>query len=162
MRIYELVHRGRKISLVVWATLLLCAALFDAQSAEARVIKVLTHLVDAQGRNALAPSLYERDAYQLHLRSNPALVAGMRFDVQFKAERNKGPVLMRIEARGSKSGLGRVQVFEKEVLPARLFSTWGQIALDKAATEALGTVVAWRATIWRDGALLAEQESFLW
>ena len=162
MRNYETVHWGRKASLVVWAILLLCAALFECHAAEARVIKVLTHLVDAQGRNALAPSLYERDAYQLHLRSSPALVAGMRFDVQFKADRKGGPVLMRIEARGSKSGLGRAQTFEKEVLPARWFSTWGQIALDKAATEALGTVVAWRATIWRNGELLAEQESFLW
>ena len=153
---------GRKASLVAWSTLLLCAALFECHAGDVRVIKVLTHLVDEQGRTALAPSLYERDAYQLHLRSNPALVAGMRFDVQFKAERKEGPVLMRIEARGSKSGLGRAQVFEKEVMPARLFSTWGQIALDKAATEALGTVVAWRATIWRNGQLLAEQESFLW
>ena len=74
----------------------------------------------------------------------------------------EGPVRMRIEARGSKRGLGRAQIFEKEVLPARLFSTWGQIALDKTATEALGSVVAWRATLWRNGELLAEQKSFLW
>ena len=162
MRIDEMICRGRKASLVGWLTLLLCAAMFECHGGEARVIKVLTHLVDAQGRNALAPSLYERDAYQLHLRSNPALVSGMRFDVQFKADRDAGPVLMRIEARGSKSGLGRAQTFEKEMLPARWFSTWGQIALDKAAMESLGAVVAWRATIWRNGELLAEQESFLW
>ena len=162
MRIHEIFCSGRKSSIVAWSALLLCGASFECHGAEARVVKVLTHLVDAQGRNALAPSLYERDAYQLHLRSNPALVSGMRFDVQFKADRDAGPVVLRIEARGSKSGLGRAQVFEKEVVPARLFSTWGQIALDKAATEALGTVVAWRATIWRDGVLLAEQESFLW
>ena len=143
------------------ATVLFCAAI-TSHAAEARVIKVLTHLVDSQDRNALAPSLYERDAYQLHLRSNPALVSGMRFDVQFKADRSAGLVLMRIEARGSNSGLGRAQTFEKEILPARWFSTWGQIALDKAAMESLGAVVAWRATIWRNGELLAEQESFLW
>jgi hypothetical protein len=152
----------RKASVVAWSMLLLCAGLFECHAGEAQVIKVLTHLVDAEGRNALAPSLYERDAYQLHLRSNPALVAGMQFDVQFKADRKAGPVLMRIEARGSKSGLGRAQTFEKKILPARLFSTWGQIALDKEATEALGSVVAWRATLWRNGKLLAEEQSFLW
>ena len=139
---------------------LICAS--EAYGAETRVIKVLTHLVDAEGRTALAPSLFERDAYQLHLRTNPDLVAGMRFDVQFKVPRDAGPLLLRIEARGSKSGLGRAQVFEKEVVPATWFSTWGRIALDKAGTEALGTVVAWRASLWRDGELLAEQESFLW
>ena len=153
---------GRKASVFACSALLLCAGLLECHAADARVIKVLTHLVDAQNRNALAPSLYERDAYQLHLRSNPALVAGMRFDVQFKADRKAGPVLMRIEARGSNSGLGRAQTFEKEILPARWFSTWGQIALDKEATEALGTVVAWRATLWRNGEMLAEQQSFLW
>lgn len=134
----------------------------EVNASEARVIKVLTHLVDAQGRIALAPSLYERDAYQLHLRTHPDEISGMRFDVQFKAPRKEGPVLLRIEARGSESGLGHAHVFEREVLPARFLSTWGSIQLDKAATEGLGTVVAWRATLWRDGQLLAEQESFLW
>jgi hypothetical protein len=141
---------------------LLCAALVCVDAAEPRVIKVLTHLIDAQGRNALAPSLYERDAYQLHLRTHPELVSGMRFDIQFKAPRKEGPVLVRMEARGSNSGLGNALTFEKGVLPARLFSTWGRIELDRAATERLGTVVAWRATLWRDGQLLAEQQSFLW
>jgi hypothetical protein len=146
----------------MFRVVLTCAALVCADAAEPRVIKVLTHLIDSEGRNALAPSLYERDAYQLHLRSHPELVAGMRFDVQFKARRSDGPVLVRIEARGSNSGLGHALTFEKEVLPARLFSTWGRIELDRAGMEALGSVVAWRATLWRDGQLLAEQQSFLW
>ncbi|MGZ8900078.1 MAG: hypothetical protein ACXW3Z_08280 [Limisphaerales bacterium] len=153
--------RGKCRWLGMLAAFLVCAAL-PVHAAEARVIKVLTHLVDQQDRNALAPSLYERDAYQLHLRSNPDLIAGMRFDVQFKAPSGSEPVLLRIEARGSKSGLGMAQVFETEVKPARWFSTWGRIALDRTATDALGTVVAWRATIWRDGQMLAEQQSFLW
>ena len=146
----------------MFRVVLVCAALACANSAEPRDIKVLTHLIDAQERNALAPSLYERDAYQLHLRTHPELVAGMRFDVQFKGARKDGPVLVRIEARGSNSGLGKALTFEKEVLPARFFSTWGRIELDRAATESLGSVVAWRATLWRDGQLLAEQQSFLW
>ena len=152
---------GRNVRCGLIAALLLFLT-FPAHPAETRVIKVLTHLVDAQDRNALAPSLYERDAYQLHLRTNPELIAGMRFEVQFKAPSGSEPVLLRIEARGSKSGLGNAQVFEREVQPARWFSTWGRIALDKAATDALGSVVAWRATIWRGGELLAEQQSFLW
>ena len=152
---------GRSIAWI-FRVFLVCTALVCADAAEPRVIKVLTHLIDAQGRNALAPSLYERDAYQLHLRTHPELVAGMRFDVQFKAARKDGPLLVRIEARGSNSGLGKALTFEREVLPARLFSTWGRIELDRAATESLGRVVAWRATLWRDGQLLAEQQSFLW
>lgn len=154
--------RVRHFVFVSWLAFFCVIAEEDIAAEEPRVIKVLTHLVDEQGRIALAPSLYERDAYQLHLRTNPDLVNGMRFDVQFKASRKEGPVLLRVEARGSKSGLGRAQVFEAEVLPARWFSTWRSLELDKAANNALGSVVAWRATLWRDGQLLAEQQSFLW
>ena len=154
--------RMRNIAIVLWLAFLCVLVEGEASAQEVRVIKVLTHLVDAQGRTALAPSLYERDAYQLHLRSNPDLIRAMRFDVQFKAPRKDGPVLIRIEARGSKSGLGRAQVFETEVLPARFFSTWRSIELNKAEHDALGNVIAWRATIWRDVVLLAEQKSFLW
>lgn len=151
-----------KLAQLATFVMLLCCTVPSSAAAEARIIKVLTHLVDAQDRNALAPSLYERDAYQLHLRTNPELVAGMRFDIQFKAPRNTGPVLLRIEARGSKSGLGQARVYETKVTPARWLSTWGRIALDKTATEDLGSIVAWRATIWQKGRLLAEQQSFLW
>jgi hypothetical protein len=153
---------GGSITAALRLVVFVCAAFFSAYAAEPRVIKVLTHLIDTQGRNALAPSLYERDAYQLHLRTHPELVSGMRFDVQFKAPRGAGPVLVRIEARGSKNGLGHASTFEKEILPARLFSSWGRIDLDRTATESLGTIVAWRATLWREGQLLAEQQSFLW
>ncbi|HEX7859640.1 MAG TPA: hypothetical protein VF773_04895 [Verrucomicrobiae bacterium] len=147
---------------VSWLTFFCVLAEENVAAGEARVVKVLTHLVDSQNRTALAPSLYERDAYQLHLRNNTNLVSGMRFEVQFKASRKEGPVTVRIEARGSKSGLGHAQVFETEVLPERFFSTWARVRLDKTQTDALGTVVAWRASLWRDGQLLAEQQSFLW
>jgi hypothetical protein len=134
-----------------------------ADSAEgARIYKVLHHLVDAQGRNALAPSLFERDAYQVHLRERPELVAGSRFDIQFKARRKDGPVRLRLEIRGGKTGLGKAQTFETESLPARWGSTWARIALDKPASDALGPIVAWRASLLRDGVIIAEQQSFLW
>src|SRR5687767_7610829 len=54
----------------------------DPTAAAASLKKVLPHYVDNQGRHMLAPSLYERDAYQAHLRRNPELRAGLQFDVQ--------------------------------------------------------------------------------
>src|SRR5688500_13165598 len=58
--------------------------------APSRIHKVLHHLVDSRGRIALAPSLFERDAYQVHLRERPELIAGSRFDVHYKARRSDG------------------------------------------------------------------------
>ena len=145
------------------ALLLLIGAPLKADSPEsARVIKVLHHLIDAKGRNALAPSLFERDAYQVHLRENPELIAGSRFDIQFKARRSEGPVRLRLEVRGSKTGLGNARAFEAEALPDRWGSSWARITLDKATGDAIGTIVAWRAILVRDGVEIAEQQSFLW
>ena|SRR5688500_17070690 len=160
--VFRVRTRVRHLIFISWLVFLCVLAEEKVSADEARVVKVLTHLVDAQDRTALAPSLYERDAYQLHLRNNTNLISGMRFEVQFKASRKEGPVLVRVEARGSKSGLGNAQVFETEVLPERFFSTWARLRLDKPQTQTLGTVVAWRATLWRNGQLLAEQQSFLW
>lgn len=142
------------------ALLLLCVT--SVSAGEPRIIKVLNHLVDAKGRIALAPSLFERDAYQLHLRQNPDLIAASRFDVQYKASRKDGPVLLRLEIRGSKTGLGISRTFEQGYLPARWGTSWARLHLDKATSEALGSVVAWRVTLWRDDIIVAEQQSFLW
>jgi hypothetical protein len=128
----------------------------------ARVVKVLHHLIDKNGRNALAPSLFERDAYQVYLREHPELVASSRFDIQYKARRKDGPVRFRLELRGSKTGLGSARMFESEELPARWGSSWGRIALGKATHEAIGSIIAWRASLWRGGEMIAEQQSFLW
>lgn len=133
-----------------------------AADANARIVKVLHQLVDAEGRVALAPSLFERDAYQVHLRENPELIAGSRFEIQYKASRKGGPVRLRMEVRGSKTCLGNAHIFEGEHLPSRWGKSWARIELDRATSDALGTIIAWRATLWRGDVQLAEQESFLW
>ena len=68
---------------------ILIALLFVADAAQAitgRVVKVLPMYFDHKGRHMVSPSLYERDAYQAYLRSNPELKAGMLFSVQWKAK----------------------------------------------------------------------------
>lgn len=150
---------------MVWRLIILLAALSWEPSgllaAEARIVKVLPHLLDAQGRNALAPSLFERDAYQLHLRQHPEEISALRFDVQYKAPA-KNQLILRIELRGSKMPTGKSRVFETDVKPRRMFSSWGQLHLEKKLCEEIGQIQAWRATL-RDGDTeIAELKSFLW
>jgi hypothetical protein len=142
--------------------LLLAVPLRGESAASGRIIKVLHHFVDAEGRHALAPSLFERDAYQVYLRDHPEQVSGARFDIQYKARRKDGPVRLRIEVRGSKTGLGKSERFETDTLPSRWGSSWARIELDKSRSDAVGSILAWRATLWRDGFLIGEQQSFLW
>ena len=90
-----------------WALLglALVAVGLDAQAAspKAKVMKVLPHLLDEQGRHMLSPSLYERDAYQAYLRQHPEKCSGLRFDVHWKAS-GTGTAALRlfVEIRGSK------------------------------------------------------------
>jgi hypothetical protein len=146
-----------RVMLVGWMCM---ASLVHAE--DARIIKVLPHLLDDKGRNALAPSLFERDAYQAQLRAHPDQIAAVRVDVQIKAKHSETPLLLKLELRTGKTELGKVQVFQTPVVPARWFSTWAKIQIDKATYDALGPVIAWRATLWDGPEQIAEQESFLW
>ena len=48
-----------------------------AEAATGRVLKVLPFYLDAQGRDALSPSLFDRDAYQAQLRAGTNAIAGI-------------------------------------------------------------------------------------
>ena len=132
-----------------------------AATPSARLVKVLPHFVDRQNRIALSPSLYERDAYQAHLRKNPAEQGGMRFDVQWRSS-STNRFLLRLELRGNKENVGTALVLEERVKYTGFFSTWTRIPLTKSAHEGLGELSAWRATMWDGDRLVAEQKSFLW
>src|SRR4051812_18130916 len=89
------------VVLILW-----CLALGSvAEAAEGRVIKVLPQFLDLQGHSTLAPSLYDRDAYQKFLSTHPAKRSGLRFAVQWKT---KGPepaqLKLRLELRGVAQG----------------------------------------------------------
>jgi len=65
-----------------------------ADAVTGKVVKVLPFFLDAQGRIAKSPSLFDRDVYQAYLREHTNEVSGVRFDVLWKAgksadEKNK-------------------------------------------------------------------------
>ena len=135
----------------------------SSSAREAKIIKVLPHLMDSRGRISLAPSLYERDAYQLYLREHASEVNGLRFDVQWKAsKKNSSTLELRMEVRGRKMPLEKTRVFTEQVKKPRHFSTWSSLKLNKAAYTEVGELVAWRATLWEGEKMIAEQQSFLW
>ena len=130
-------------------------------AASARLVKVLPHFVDKQGRIALNPSLYERDAYQDHLRKNPAEQGGLRFDVHWKTV-SVDRVTLRIEMRGNKRNVGTTAVVEEKIRYTGFFSTWSKIQFTGPEYARFGELSAWRATLWDGEKMLAEQKSFLW
>jgi hypothetical protein len=147
--------------------LMLCslfAAVFSAEAATGRVIKVLPQLLDLQGRQTLSPSLYERDAYQAFLRVHTNDVSGMRFAVQWQAGgKSAVPLKLRIEARGTAKGdLPSHTVLEREVKPGGWFSHWISLPITGEDYKKFGSVTAWHATLWEGDRLLSEQTSFLW
>ena len=149
-----------------WPTLILflwfaAAGVTQSAAAEGRIIKVLPHFLDRQGRHALSPSLYDRDAYQAVLRKNPDKRSGVRFDIHWKAKfAGANPLKLRIELRGTRPG--EEQSLEHAVHNKGVFSHWSALTVQDEAYEQLGEVVAWRATLWEGEHMIAEQRSFLW
>ena len=148
----------RALCLALSLALLPCLA---APAATAKVVKVLPHFLDREGRVALSPSLYERDAYQALLRSNSERRSGRRFDVQWKAS-TQAPLTLRLELRGVQQEKPTTATIETVVKHRRLFSQWARITLTGKEYRELGELRAWRVTLWDGNTQLAEQKSFLW
>jgi hypothetical protein len=146
-------------ALLVWL-----AVAEQLPAAEARVIKVLPHYLDAKGRHALGASLFERDAYQAQLRQNPDQRSALRFDVNWKTPGrfHKSAVTLRLELRTSKTEPDSPVVLEQRLRGSGIFGAWTQLTLDKKRLEEMGDLVAWRATLWAGDEQLSEERSFLW
>jgi hypothetical protein len=128
-----------------------------------RVIKVLPLFVDHQNRDAVSPSLYDRDAYQFYLRQHADVIAGIRFEVLWKAANARNLKLkLRLELRGSGSGSQPAQTTLEQAVTPGSFRRWTALTLDDVDYKKFGKLVAWRATLWSEDRLLGEQKSFLW
>jgi len=142
-----------------------CFALASsAGAATARIMKVLPHFLDLEGRHNVSPSLYDRDAYQAYLRDHPAQRSGIRFDIHWLTRGQfVAPLKLRVELRGIAEGNTLKQrVIEEPVRPAGWFGHWTSLTLKGEAYKNFGEITAWRATLWENDQLLAEQKSFLW
>jgi hypothetical protein len=138
------------------------AATFASDAVNGRIVKVLPLLLDLKGRDALSPSLYDRDAYQAYLRHTNK-VSAIRFDVLWKASNATGEKLkLRVELRAmNTNGLPRQMTLEQSVTPG-FFRRWTSLTLAGPDYKNFGELVAWRASLWSDDRLLGEQKSFLW
>ena len=128
--------------------------------AEGRIVKVLPHFLDTKGKHTLSPSLFERDAYQAHLRKNPDLCSGFRFDVKWSASAAKGETLkLQILAQGSITE--EPVVLEKNLEPYK-HRGWTGLTLEGQAYKKAGSIVAWKVTLIQGDGVIAEKRSFLW
>ncbi|NBR85159.1 MAG: hypothetical protein EB141_02790 [Verrucomicrobia bacterium] len=144
-----------------WIALLLAVSVTLAHAVDGKIIKVLPHFLDLQGRHSLSPSLFERDAYQAHLRKAPAEISSVRFDVEWSAPGTAASPRLRIELRGKKAG-AKPEVVESPVKAGWFGGTWSVVKLDKEVYQQLGGIAAWRITLLDGESKLAEQKSFLW
>jgi len=158
------VHMRQLLKLVFAGVLIGSLLGAAAQAATGKVIKVLPLFLDLKGRQALSPSLYDRDAYQAMLRQNPEKRSGLRYAIQWKTKGSAWePLKIRLEVRGIAEGnLPRELNIEKSVQPGKWFSQWSSITLGREEYAVLGEVTAWRVTLWEGDKMLGEQKSFLW
>ena len=148
-------------ALKFFLVLLLVAGFSLPSEAASRIVKVLPQLLDREGRHALSPSLYDRDAYQNHLRRVPADRAGVRFAIQWKGPRST-QLMLRVEMRGARGKATTKAVLEQPVQRRGWFSDWSSLKLAGAEYQDFGELVAWRATLWKGSEQVGAQNSFLW
>lgn len=138
------------------------AVTLPAQAAEQRVIKVLPHLLDKNGKHAVSPSLFDRDAYQAWLRQHPAEQSGIRYDVQWKSK-EAGEFKLKLELVGrAEKGEIRRKTIETEVTLRNPKSLWSGIRFTGTDFKLFGPIIAWRVSVWQNETMLAKQQSFLW
>ncbi len=147
-------------------TVLLLLALFPAFASDAvkgRLVKTLPLFLDLKGHDAISPSLYDRDAYQVYLRQHPEQRSAIRFDVLWQVENPPDVKFkVRLELRGiGTNSLPHQTTLEQEAKPA-LFRRWTSLELGGEDYKNFGEVVAWRATVWAGDQMIGEQKSFLW
>lgn len=126
-----------------------------------RIIKVLPEFLDKKDRNTVAPSLFERDAYQANLRKNVKLRGGLGFFVNWKAKKSEN-LRIRIEMRGVYGNTVQNHTVEEPVSKKGWFSNWSTIKFAGERYSTFGELTAWRVTLWDGGELLSESKSFLW
>jgi hypothetical protein len=133
------------------------------QAGEGSVVKVLPQLLDEHGRHALSPSLYERDAYQFHLRKNPKLRGGARLAVQWKAKKvDWSKLKLRAEMRCLLGDNLHTVTMEEPAVKNGHFSSWSEFRIEGAAYKTFGQIVAWRVTLWEGDQQIGQLNSFLW
>lgn len=130
---------------------------------EGYIVKMLPLLLDKNGHDAVSPSLFDRDAYQVYLREHTNQISAVRYDVLWRV---KHPVpakyKLRLELRGPVvNGRPTQKVLEMEIKPA-FFRHWDSLKMAGDEYNNFGQAVAWRVTLWADDRQLAEQRSFLW
>jgi hypothetical protein len=145
-------------------TAILMLGSMGAAAGTGKVIKVLPQFLDRDGRQALTPSLYDRDAYQAQLRLHPEQRSGIGYHIRY---RTKGafyePLKLRVELRGMAHGdLPSQLMFDRAVEPSSFYGHWVEVNLLGQQYEEFGEVTAWRVTLWEGSQLLGEQRSFLW
>jgi hypothetical protein len=147
-------------------TLLLLGSLSAAGAAGAmtgRIVKVLPLFLNQQGQDAISPSLYDRDAYQVFLRAHTNEISAIRFDVLWSTSNaDKTNLTMRLELRGIGPGAVPRQTTLEQAVTPHYFRHWTSLPLAGDDYKNFGEVVAWRATLWSGPQLLNEQKSFLW
>lgn len=150
----------------LWIISLLLGSLSAASASDAmtgHIVKVLPLFLNLKAQDAISPSLYDRDAYQVYLRAHTNEVSTMRFDVLWSTSNaDTNNLVLRLELRGiGAGGVPRLTTLETNVAP-HYFRHWTSLPLAGDDYKNFGEVVAWHATLWSGTKMLSEQKSFLW
>src|SRR5271154_765881 len=139
------------------------SAAFASDIATGRIVKVLPLLLDAKSQDAISPSLYDRDAYQVYLREHTNEISAVRYDILWKASNvGDAKLKLRMELRGVDTNNLPHQITLEQTVTPKFFRRWTSLKLEGDDYKNFGAITCWRATLWSGDQMLGEQKSFLW
>jgi len=149
--------------LLLLTILYVSPAVTAATESSGKVLKVLPEFFDQKGRNAIAPSLYDRDAFQANLRKKPAQRSTIGFFVNWKVKKvDLSKLKLRVEMRSVFGNVVKNKTIEENLKKKGWFTTWTTLKVPEEEYKKFGELIAWRVTLWEGDKLLSEQKSFLW
>lgn len=149
-----------------WYALLLslsCFALVHGEDVNGFSVKKVNHeYIDIQGNATDAIGNFSLKArYQKEIESTPR-VSGMRFHVMWGAPSDR-PISVKLETRGLDGNTGK-EIRQAWVQAYPIDAHRGTTVFDiiGESWKKQGKMMAWRATLWQGGQVMAERKSFLW
>jgi hypothetical protein len=128
------------------------------------ILKVNRTLVDSYGYETdVVGDLKQEAVYQYKLRRAPEQQHGARFQVKWKAPQDTAQIRLQLDVRGLNSK--NETVFDAVSLSFERVEDWAEwstLEISNARLKRLGTITAWKATLFASGKMMAELPSSNW
>lgn len=157
-------RRTFALGLLAAVCLVGCATPNTVQKPGYQIVKVNRTFLDLDGHETdVVGDLQGEAIYQFGLRNNPERQSGARFHVKWKAPRHTSQIRLQLEVRGlTDKNLIVQDVLTQDYPSMDGWAEWSTLDITGERYKRLGTITAWKVSVYTGGQLMAELPSGNW